>query len=240
MFDFIKRHSLLSSGILNDSVDFHTHILPDVDDGLKVTSEATSVLDCYSRIGIKRIVLTPHVMNLFPGNDFHSLMEKYELFKQTYHGDIEIQLGAEYMMDGRFEEHLKSGNVLTLFDKHILIECPARVTPYDFLNRMNRVMLSGYFVVLAHPERYIFLNKHKYYYLKEIGVKFQLNLFSLLGAYGGLVRKNARFLLNSDSYDLWGTDLHTIEHFRKYINKKALTSKDLSSLMSLKEKMNVI
>lgn len=240
MFDFIKRYSLLSSGVLNDAVDFHTHVLPGVDDGLKLTSEATRTLDCFSRIGIKKIVFTPHVMDIFPKNNYHSLMEKYEKLKLDYHGDIEIQLGAEYMMDGEFEGHLRSENVLTLFDKHILVEYPSLISPCDFIDRINHVMLSGYFVVLAHPERYCFLDKNKYYYLKEIGVKFQLNLFSLLGVYGGLVRRNARYLLKSDNYDLWGTDIHSLESFLNCVNRKMLTIKEVSFLMSLKDKMNLI
>lgn len=237
MFSLKKRYSLLSSTVLSESVDCHSHILPGVDDGIESINEATDVLNGFEQIGIKKVILTPHINLQYPKNDYAFLKKKYEELSLSYAGEVKTQLGAEYMLDAGFEKQLESGDVLSLFDKHILIECPGLDCPYDFINRINFIMSSGYFVVLAHPERYYFLDENKYFRLKEMGVKYQLNLFSLLGAYGELVRRKARLLLQHDSYDLWGTDLHA-EDAMCYFNRKRLTKEEVNSLCLLKNRMN--
>lgn len=237
MFCFTDKYSLISSGILDRSTDCHSHILPGVDDGFNLISDALTALDYYHSLGIRKVILTPHIKDLFPNNNYSSLNYEYEKFSAIYQGEVEIRLGAEYMMDANFEKHLESGQILTVSQDHILVECYATSCPYDFINRINRVMTAGYFIVLAHPERYAFLNEKKYGYLREIGVKFQLNLLSLLGLYGSNVQKKARSLLRKNCYDLWGIDLHSLNKFADYMNKKVLTKSDICSLMSLKNKM---
>lgn len=239
MFCFTDKYSLVSSGILDNATDYHSHILPGVDDGFNLINDAISALDYYHSLGIRKVILTPHIMDLFPNNNHDLLMDEYEKFCNIYQGEIEVQLGAEYMMDANFEKHLESEQVLTVCQDHILIECYATSCPYDFINRINRVMSVGYFIVLAHPERYTFLNEKKYSYLREMGVKLQLNLLSLLGLHGSNVQKKARSLLRNNYYDLWGIDLHSLNKFADYMNKKVLTKSDVCSLMSLKNKMQI-
>jgi tyrosine-protein phosphatase YwqE len=70
-------------------------------------------------------------------------------------------------------------------------------------------MSNGYRPVLAHPERYAYMNDEDYKQLKDMGVLFQLNFVSLTGLYGSSVRKRAEHLLKVSCYDLMGSDIHS-------------------------------
>ena len=61
----------------------------------------------------------------------------------------------------------------------------------------------------------------KYYEkLKSIGVKFQLNLFSVYGLYGKEVQKNAYKLQKAGMYEYSGTDLHGFETLKAMLQRK--------------------
>jgi tyrosine-protein phosphatase YwqE len=76
------------------------------------------------------------------------------------------------------------------------------------------MQMQGYQPVIAHPERYIYLQQNKEFYreLKDIGCMFQLNILALSGHYGRSVKDLAEYLLNNGFYDLVGTDLHNFHH----------------------------
>lgn len=70
----------------------------------------------------------------------------------------------------------------------------------------------GYRPVLAHPERYLYLDMERYRSLKEAGALFQRNIGSLEGLYGEAVSVRAEALLAEGMYDLQGTDLHNMQY----------------------------
>ena len=43
-------------------------------------------------------------------------------------------------------------------------------------NILLRIKAKGYFPILAHPERYVYMGKDGYLQLKTMDVKFQFNL----------------------------------------------------------------
>ena len=66
----------------------------------------------------------------------------------------------------------------------------------------------GYQPVLAHPERYLYLDMDRYRSLKTAGALFQRNVGSLEGLYGEAVSVRAEALIAAGLYDTIGTDLH--------------------------------
>ena len=76
------------------------------------------------------------------------------------------------------------------------------------------MQMQGYQPIIAHPERYIYLEHNKEFYeeLKDIGCLFQLNLLSLGNHYGKSVHELAQYLIKKGYYDLVGTDLHNMKH----------------------------
>ena len=92
--------------------------------------------------------------------------------------------------------------------KHILVETSYYNAPMRMNDTLQQIKSLGYFPLLAHPERYMYLDNADYTKLHSQGVKFQLNLASLAGGYGKAVKKKAEWLLSNGLYSVAGTDLH--------------------------------
>ncbi|HZF65857.1 MAG TPA: CpsB/CapC family capsule biosynthesis tyrosine phosphatase, partial [Chitinophagaceae bacterium] len=76
------------------------------------------------------------------------------------------------------------------------------------------MQMQDYQPVLAHPERYTYLNRKRDLLddLKAAGCLFQLNLLSLTGYYGDTVLELAEDMVHNNYYDMVGTDLHHHKH----------------------------
>lgn len=90
-------------------------------------------------------------------------------------------------------------------------------------NILLRIKAKGYIPVLAHPERYTYMNEKDYWRLKGMNVRFQLNLLSLIGAYGPEVRGKAEWLLKNGYYQLCGTDIHSLTLWKESVMKKRIS-----------------
>lgn len=209
MFPFCRKHTLSEAGILDGMTDWHCHILPGVDDGFKSMEDSLEVLDAYQKAGIREVWLTPHVMEDVP-NTTAGLMQRFEELRAAYSGRVILRLAAEYMMDTLFEDRLDRGDLLPIGreGRHLLVETSYYNPPARLSAILAGIRSRGYYPILAHPERYTYMDMQNYTLLSDSGVKFQLNLGSLTGAYGKHVRKKALRLLHNGYYDIIGTDLH--------------------------------
>lgn len=221
MWPLKKRISLKESGIFEDFTDCHSHILPGVDDGVQTMEEALEILRLYEELGIKSVWLTPHIMEDMPNTTTH-LRERYAELQAAYSGPIKLHLASENMLDNLFEERLEKNDLLPLGKKgdHLLVETSYFNPPMELSNILLRIKFKGYVPVLAHPERYMYMEESDYIQLKGIGMKFQLNIFSLTGAYGAVARKKAEWILKNSLYDLMGSDIHHLPYWKRYIEEK--------------------
>lgn len=212
MWLFRKKQSLEESGFFRDFTDWHCHILPGVDDGVQSMDEALQILAEYERLGIKKVWLTPHIMEDMPNTTRH-LRERFNELKAVYQGNVVLNLASENMLDNLFEERLNKNDLLPIEkdDKHLLVETSYFNPPIGLHNTLLRIKSKGYFPILAHPERYLYMDDNEYKWLKNMGVKFQLNLFSIMGLYGKEVKKKAKSLKSRGMYEYIGTDLHRVK-----------------------------
>ena len=225
MFFFKKRISLADSGIFQGFTDWHCHLLPGVDDGVHAMEESLRLLAFYEELGIREAWLTPHIMEDIP-NATADLRERFGELQEAYRGHVKLHLAAENMLDNLFEERLMQDDLLPLGEdgKHLLVETSYFNPPMDLDGMLSRIRSKGYIPVLAHPERYVYMDEGDYHRIKAIGVCFQSNLPSLVGAYGEGVRKKAEWLLKEGMTDLWGTDTHDCLRFSKLVVEKVLKS----------------
>lgn len=221
MFGFRKRQTLAQSGFFRGFVDWHCHILPGVDDGVQTMDEALHILAAYERLGIREVWLTPHIMEDIP-NPTARLRERFAELLAAYKGNVVLNLAAENMLDKLFEERLEQGDLLPLGKdgKHLLVETSYFNPPMGLDDILRCIQAKGYYPLLAHPERYIYMEENDYARLKSMHIKFQLNLFSLMDLYGKEVRKRAKELLNKGMYDYIGTDLHRIAILNNLLEKR--------------------
>lgn len=221
MFGFRKRQTLAQSGFFRGFVDWHCHILPGVDDGVQTMDEALHILAAYERLGIREVWLTPHIMEDIP-NPTARLRERFAELLAAYKGNVVLNLAAENMLDKLFEERLEQGDLLPLGKdgRHLLVETSYFNPPMGLDDILRRIQAKGYYPLLAHPERYIYMEENDYVRLKSMHIKFQLNLFSLMDLYGKEARKRAKELQSKGMYDYIGTDLHRITVLNNLLEKR--------------------
>ena len=221
MWPFRKKQTLGESGFFRGFTDWHCHILPGVDDGVQTMDEALQILAEYERLGVKEVWLTPHIMEDIP-NTTEKLRDRFTELRTAYRGSVTLYLASENMLDNLFEERLEKNDFLPIGKdgKHLLVETSYFNPPMGLSNILLRIKAKGYYPILAHPERYMYMNETDYKRLNSMNVKFQLNQFSLLGLYGKDVQKRAKTLQKQGLYNYIGTDLHQINILRNALRFK--------------------
>ncbi len=117
-------------------------------------------------------------------------------------------------------ENENLGGVLAIGENQdmMLVETSYYIPPMNMEEIIDLVKRKGYTPILAHPERYQYMGKNDYMHWKDKGVLLQLNIGSVVGAYGYEVQRKAEWLLKQDMYDLCGSDTHSIEHVEFFLN----------------------
>lgn len=219
MFFFHSKITVRESGLLQNFTDYHSHILPGVDDGVKTLEESLEILSLLEELGVKTVWLTPHIMEDVP-NEPKDLKKKFDLLKQVYKGGIELQLAAEHMMDGLFHERMKQMDILPETGNELLVETSYFTPPMAMEQTLLGIMSKGLYPLLAHPERYEYMDEKDYRKLHEAGVRFQCNLPSLAGAYGPKVQQKAEFLMKAGMYHKLGNDIHSLHFLNRFLESK--------------------
>ena len=231
MWPFSSKYDLQQSGIFNGWTDHHSHILPGVDDGIQSIEDSIAILSMYEQIGVKKVWLTPHIMEDCP-NTPEKLKSRFEELKSTYQGNVELALSAENMMDGLFVKRLEQGILMPYGENQneLLVETSYVQPPMRMESILRDMQKAGFTPVLAHPERYLYMDAEKYENIKEMGVKFQLNITSLIGAYGNQVKERAEYLLNEGYYNYSGSDAHSYHAIQRAFEHKALKKNTIAAI----------
>ncbi|WP_394993048.1 tyrosine-protein phosphatase [Emticicia sp.] len=200
--------------------DMHSHLLPNVDDGVHNEETSFNFIKNLIELGYKKLILTPHIYSELYPNKKDDLIRKFNVLKDNIEKNkipIQIELAAEYYIDKRFKELIQDNELLTFGDKFILVETSFVGLPLNFEETLFELITLGYRPVLAHPERYnYFLKNLKYFrHLHERGIFLQINLLSLVGYYGSESYKIAEYLLKERIVSFIGTDLHNERHLEQ-------------------------
>ena len=234
MWPCSKSKKFGESGLFKGLTDWHSHILPGVDDGIRTEQESLALLDEYERAGIKEVWFTPHIMEDVP-NTTSGLKERFDEFTSRYKGNIRLHIAAENMLDTLFEERLKDNDLLTIGNsgQHLLVETSYVSPPYAMDEMIDATMKKGYTPILAHPERYRYMDEKDYREWKERGLLFQINYMSLAGGYGETARKKAEWLLKQGMVDMTGSDVHRQIVFERSLDLAPKKADALRTLIEL-------
>jgi tyrosine-protein phosphatase YwqE len=229
---FFSKQGIVKTGLMQGMTEVHSHLLPGVDDGVQTWDESLAALAFLQQTGIARIYLTPHIMEDLTENTPEALLSQYKQLLKRCPPEIELRLAAEYMLDAGFAAKLKKG-LLTMSNKHVLVETSYLSPPPDLDGMLYSLTLESYAPIIAHPERYIYMHAKDYSRLKKKGYKFQLNLFSIAGAYGLNVEKKANVLLKQGLYDFVGSDVHRLSSYRDNLHHLRLSRSQLRLITDL-------
>ena len=166
--------------------DLHCHLLPGIDDGAKTIQDTRGLLESSARQGIQEIVFTPHYypermdLNQFLKNRNRALQQIRPIAEEL---EIRFRVGAEIHFTPVLAE-LPLQALSYSGTRYLLLELYSAYEPLDVLGLIERLHEKGYTPILAHIERYPYVNGHP-----EL-------LYQWVKA-GALAQMNAGWILNN-------------------------------------------
>lgn len=193
--------------------DFHSHILPGIDDGSRDVETSIEMLRMMRSQGTGRVVATPHFYA--EQDSIESFLEKrqrsYESLREHYEAGLpEICLGAEVAFFDGISRADKTGDLCIRGTSLLLLEMPFAAWHGSVLDEVARLAgKRGFKVIIAHLERYLKLsgNRQGVRQLLELPVVIQVNAGSLLDwrTRGPLLR-----MFGNGTAQLLGSDCHSL------------------------------
>jgi tyrosine-protein phosphatase YwqE len=202
-------------------VDMHSHILPGIDDGAQNPQESIFLIKQMMEVGIKKFIATPHIMVDYYRNNAETINNalsilKAELVKENI--DVEVQAAAEHYFDETFEKRVDDGELMIMGDNYVLFEFSFINQPLNAVSVIQKLRDKGFKPILAHPERYPYMDLEQFRNLHDWGVDFQLNTISLTGYYGLGARKIAEQLIDNQLINFISSDMHHPRHAEAFKN----------------------
>ncbi len=197
-------------------IDFHSHILPGIDDGSKNVETSLDMLELISSQGIDVICATPH---------FYASRDRVEHFLERRQGAYERL--SEALPEGYSGPRIFLGAEVAYFDgisradqvedltlqgtKILLLEMPFTSWTESHMDEVASLCDQGYQIIIAHLERYRSFpgNKKRIKQLLELPVSVQINAGSLTDwkRRGPILR-----MFKKGQAHLLGSDCHGIHH----------------------------
>lgn len=221
-------------------IDFHSHILPEVDDGSKSYEESVQMLEEAQNTGFDIVISTSHyAVDCFEAPEYKrkELIDDLNLEENV----PQIILGSEIFLTYNIIDLIKDFKASTINGtNYILIELPLKHAFSDLKGVINRLKENDYRPIIAHPERYFQVHKNfsLLYELKELGVLFQCNYGSILGNYGYNAKRTMKKMLKNDLVSFMGTDAHKKNSIYMQVPKaislisKYISSEDLQDIIT--------
>lgn len=215
-------------------VDMHSHLIPGIDDGAETLENSLVLLDGLHEMGFHSFVTTPHIMSDYYKNSSDIILPLTDQVRkeiQKKHPQLNLKAAAEYYVDDMWDSILVKEPLMELGGKHVLFEMNYVNRPMNIMENIFEIKIKGLKPVLAHPERYTFLQHSikEYQALRDYEVLFQINLGSLIGYYGPQAKKIAEQLIENNWVEFIGTDTHHIKHVQGFRN--ALSNPYLKKLI---------
>ena len=195
--------------------DFHSHILPGMDDGSRNVEESVKILKMMAEQGIERVAATPHFYASQSGESPDEFLIRRNTAEQILRERIENEKGLPEVFCGAEVKYFRGMSSvedlrkLTLQGTELLlVEMPFE----KWSERVIKEVLSlnenlDVIPVLAHIERYFSYQKNLdwIYEFKDAGILMQMNSEYILGAFSS---RKALKLINNHAVDFLGSDTH--------------------------------
>lgn len=200
---------------MNPIVDFHTHILPDVDDGSASVEESVAMLQLEAEQSVRHVIATPHFYanHDTPERFLKRRAQAYMKLQEAIEGQDElprVHIGAEvYYFRGISDSDVL--HELTIDRKAcVLIEMPHAPWTESMYQELEDIYVKrGITPVIAHVDRYIApLRTHRIpERLAQLPVVVQANASFFANK---LTSRMALKMLRDGKIQLVGSDCHNM------------------------------
>lgn len=209
-------------------IDFHTHILPGVDDGAASAEESSELLESLSRQGVDTVVLTPHYYGR--RRNVRTFLKEFERayasLREAYRGEMRLIRGAECNISTCANSDFGELKALAIGDtNYILTELSfEKKWTEDFWERIDNLLIEGLIPVIAHTELYPAVRRHREYAVRltEMGCLLQVNCDSLLDR---TKKKILDYFFTNGLVSCLGSDTHNPQtrppHYREAADELA-------------------
>lgn len=197
-------------------IDYHSHILPGLDDGATTLQNAVELVSAMASWGFEKIYCTPHINAKYP-NTPSDIREAFELLQDAVSNQVQLAMSAEYrLVPETWPEVLEKNWIMPIEDKYILTELPIshreEMREIKPLEEFKKLLSMGLTPILPHPERYFYLSHEELLRFVDAGVVIQCNYGSLAGLYGPEAQDRAFSLVSEGIVSLYGTDMHNLKY----------------------------
>jgi protein-tyrosine phosphatase len=192
-------------------VDIHCHILPEVDDGPRSWDTSLEMCSIALADGITHIVATPHANHEYAYDRERHLERLRELQGRAPAG-LSFSLGCDFHFSyenvedaiAHPERYAISGT------SYLLIELSDYSVPPAMTDNIFKLSSVGLKVILTHPERNPILQANPQTVLTwaNSGCIVQVTAGSILGFWGKVAKKTARWLMDRDAVHVLASDAH--------------------------------
>ena len=202
-------------------IDLHSHLLYSVDDGASSLTESLALARMAVDDGIHTVVLTPH---LHPGrwdNRRSSLASRVAVFREELAEagiPLNVHLGGEVRIGHEALELLLMDEVPFYGEvdgfRVMLTEFPHQMMPVGSLQFVQKLLSMRIRPLIAHPERNkaVMHDPEKIRPFVDSGCWLQLTAGSLVGEFGEVAERTARYLLAEDLVHVLASDAHNAVH----------------------------
>ena len=193
-------------------IDWHSHVLPQIDDGSRSLEESAELLTMLSAQGVNTVIATPH---FYPNDESMSkFLERralaYEKLASILNDSMpKVILGAEVSYYSGISHNEELSKLCIEGTRLLLLEMPfAKWTDHTIREIIERASRGDVTVVLAHIERYFDIQSEKIFAsLQEYGVIMQVNS-SFFNR--NTTKRKALKLLANGKIQLIGSDTHNV------------------------------
>lgn len=211
-------------------IDFHSHILPGIDDGSPDIETSLLLLEEEKKQGVDTIVFTPH---FYPDrntiDDFLRKRDEAFIKLQSAEGNENFPKfipGAEVALTYEVPKLPDLEKLCICGTNLILIELPYHTYNEWVLNALFEISARGLHPVIAHFERFVTFEFFKALYEKILAMNFDIQI----NASFIFSRKEMKFLktlIKQGYIPVLGSDVHNttsrfihLEEARKVVKKK--------------------
>ena len=200
-------------------IDFHSHILPGLDDGATDLENAVELAAAMKEWGFERITCTPHITNKFR-NTPETIRPAFEMLQNALNErgvNVELRMSAESrLVPETWPEVLEKNWLMPIEERFILMELPI-FDPDDIkdikpIEEFKKIKAMGLTPLLPHPERYFYLSHDELLRYIDAGVMIQSNYGSLAGVYGADVKQRVQRLIDEGLVSFLATDMHNMHY----------------------------